>query len=221
MLSRMTGSRPALLLAAGSLLLLAVLVARGESAVPSSMNDIPLERGLPPVRLDGGRGVSTGLQFSPEDPALAGKIVIALAVIMAVLAIVLSALTALRNRNRRRGGVGVVAEPVEGTIDTVMRLRLREAVTQARDLLARAGGAPRDAVIQAWVTLETATEHKRAPHQTATEFTVDLLARESVDEGALRELRTLYQRARFGHESGESDAHRARTALDRILATIQ
>lgn len=221
MLSRMTGSRPALLLAAGLLLLLVVLVARGESAVPSSMNDVPLERGLPPTVLEGGRGVSTGLQFAPNDPALFGKIIIVLAVIVLLLAVVLSALTALRNRKLRRGGVGVVIDPVEGTIDTVMRLRLKEAVTQARDLLARAGGVPRDAVIQAWVTLENATEHRRAPHQTATEFTVALLEKESVDEGALRELRTLYQRARFGHEGGEGDASRARSALDRILATIQ
>lgn len=115
----------------------------------------------------------------------------------------------------------MVTESVEGTIDTVMRLRLREAVEQARDTLVRAGGAPRDAVIQAWVTLESATDHGRAPHQTATEFTIALLAKENADEGALRELRTLYQRARFGHRSSERDADQARTALDRILATIR
>lgn len=221
MLSQMRGSRPALLLAAGALLLLVVLVARGESAVPSSMTDVPLERGLPVVELNGGRGPAVGLQFSPEDPALAGKVVIGLAVVMVVLAIVLSALSWLRSRVRRRGGVGVVLEHVEGTVDTVLRLRLKEAVTQARDTLARAGGAPRDAVIQAWATLENATNHRRAPHQTATEFTVALLEKENADEGALRELRTLYQRARFGHESSDLAARRARMALDRILATIR
>jgi hypothetical protein len=88
-------------------------------------------------------------------------------------------------------------------------------------MLARPGGDPRDAVIRAWVTLESATEHQRAPHQTATEFTVALLEKETADEDALRELRTLYQRARFGHHSGESDAAAAKAALDRILATIR
>lgn len=221
MLSQMRGSRPALLLAAGALLLLVVLVARGESAVPSSMTDVPLERGLPAVELNGSRGPTAGLQFSAGDPALAGKVVIGLAVVMLLLALVLSVLSWLRSRVRRRGGVGVVLENVEGTIDTVMRLRLKEAVTQARDMLARAGGAPRDAVIQAWATLENATEHKRAPHQTATEFTVALLEKESADEDALLELRTLYQRARFGHESSDLAARRARMALDRILVTIR
>lgn len=221
MLSRMRGSRPALLLAAGALLLLVVLVARGESAVPSSMNDMPIEPGLPAVKLSGARGPSAGLQFSPADPGLIAKIVLGLAIVMALLAIVLSTLSMLRRRRLNRGGVGVVVDAVEGTIDTVMRMRLKEAVVQARDLLARAGGEPKDAVIQAWVTLESATEISRAPHQTATEFTVSLLAKENADEGALRELRTLYQRARFGHESDEHAAQQARTALDRILATIR
>jgi hypothetical protein len=43
------------------------------------------------------------------------------------------------------------------------------------------------------------------------------------DENAddLRELRTLYQRARFGHHSGAGDARQAREALDRILVTLR
>lgn len=221
MLSRMRGSRPALLLAAGAMLLLVVLVARGESAVPSSMRDTPIEPGLPPVQLGGSSGGGAGLQFSPSDPGLIVKIVLGLAIVMALLAIVLSTLSMLRRRRLSRGGAGVVVDAVEGTIDTVMRLRLKEAVEQARDVLARVGGEPRDAVIQAWVTLESATEISRAPYQTATEFTVSLLAKENADEGALRELRTLYQRARFGHESDEHAAQQARTALDRILATIR
>jgi len=221
MLSRMRGSRPALLLVAGALLLLVVLVTRGESAVPSSMNDTVIEPGRPAVHLRGAAGPSAGLQFSPTDPSLVAKIVLGLAVVMVVLALVLSTLSMLRRRRRNRGGVGTVIDAVEGTIDTVMRLRLKEAVEQARDLLAREGGEPRDAVVRAWVTLESATEIRRAPHQTATEFTVSLLEKENADEGALRELRTLYQRARFGHESDEHAAEQARTALDRILATIR
>jgi uncharacterized protein DUF4129 len=115
-----------------------------------------------------------------------------------------------------------VTDPLEGTVDTVTRVRLKEAVEQARDLLVREGGRPRDAVIEAWVTLENAADHKRAPHQTATEFTVGLLEKENADEVALRELRTLYQRARFSTSTVDDDSvTRARTALDRILATIR
>jgi hypothetical protein len=220
MLSRMRGSRWALSGAAAALLLLVVLVARGESAVPGEMIDTPIEQGLPFLSSGSNSGSGYGLQYSPNDVALATKVVIGLAVVMLLLAVGLALLTAIRNRLRNRGGVGDIVEPVEGTIDTVMRLRLKEAVTQARDLLVRAGGEPRDAVIRAWVTLENATEHSRAPHQTATEFTVSLLAKETADEDALRELRTLYQRARFGHRGDERDADAARQALDRILATI-
>jgi hypothetical protein len=198
----MRGSRRALSVAAGALLLLVVLVARGESAVPSHLNDFEIEQGLPFLKGGGdSSGSSYGLQYSPNDVELAVKVVMGLAAVMLLL--------------------GDVDEPVEGTIDTVMRLRLKEAVQQARDTLVREGGEPRDAVIRAWVTLENATEHRRAPHQTATEFTVSLLAKETADEDALRELRTLYQRARFGHHSDEHDADVARRALDRILATIR
>ena len=224
MLSRMRGSRPALLLVSAAVLLLVVLVAHGESAVPSSMTDPRLKPGLPPVHLTRANTSDTsytGLQYSSNDPALFVKVIFGLAGVMIVLGLVLSILSALRNRLRNRTVVGAVPDPVEGTIDTVMRVRLREAVEQARDLLARPGGSPRDAVIRAWVTLETATDHTRAPHQTATEFTVSLLATENADEPALRELRTLYHRARFGHQSSESDATQARQALDRILATIR
>jgi Domain of unknown function (DUF4129) len=220
MLFRMRGSRPALLLAAAALLLLVVFAARGESSVPSSLTDLSLERGLPGVILGGSSAPSLSSPIHIDaDPNLVAKIVIVLVVVALVLAVVLSVLSA--RRVRRRAGVGDVIESVEGTIDTILRLRLKEAVEQARDMLASPGGEPRDAVIRAWVTIEGATEHRRAPHQTATEFTVALLEKETADEDALRELRTLYQRARFGHHSDESDAAAARTALDRILATIR
>jgi hypothetical protein len=151
---------------------------------------------------------------------LFARIVMGIAAVAVLLGLVLSVLAWLRGR-LRGAGLTLPTDPVAGTIDTVMRLRLKEAVTHARDLLTRPGGEPRDAVIRAWVTLENATDHGRAPHQTATEFTVSLLAEEEADAVALDELRTLYHRARFGHQSSERDAEQARTALDRILATIR
>jgi len=227
MLSRMRGPRPALSLVVAALLLLVVVVARGRSAVPAHIRDLPLERDLPraaspPVTVtpDSNKTVP-GLQYSANDPVLFAKVVLGIAGVLVLTALVLSILSWLRNRLRNRGGVGTVVDPLENTIDTVMRLRLKEAVTEARDLLTRAGGEPRDAVIRAWATLENATDHRRAPHETATEFTISLLEKETADETALRDLRTLYHRARFGHDSSETDAQQARTALDRILATIR
>lgn len=220
MLSRMGGNRTALLFAAAAALLVAVVAASGRSPVPSSINDVPLERGLPGVLISPSDVGVNGNFDVTADPGLIAKIIVGLVIVMAVLAITLSLLTFLRNR--RRLGVGAVIEAVEGTVDTVPRLRLKEAVVAARDLLVREGGRPRDAVIEAWVTLENAAAHKRAPHETATEFTVGLLEKENADEAALRELRTLYQRARFGQDDVDDDSvTRARAALEQIMATIR
>ena len=220
MLSGMGGNRPALLFAAAASLLVVVVAARGSSPVPSEVNDLQLERGVPGVLIGSG---TPGAYARPDldvDPDLVAKVVVALLVVLCVLAVVTSVLGFLRKR--RLLGVGQVVEAVEGTVDTVPRPRLRDAVQEARDILAREGGQPGDAVIEAWVTLENAAEHKREPHQTATEFTVALLEKEHADEAALRELRTLYQRARFGHvDVDTASATRARAALDRILATIR
>ncbi|HEX6352140.1 DUF4129 domain-containing protein [Actinophytocola sp.] len=217
----MRGSRPALLLAAAAVLLLVVVAARGQSAVPSHLNDVQIDYGLPPAKASDPGNPNNGLQYVVDDPVTFGAIVAWVAGGLFVLALVLSVLAALRARKRNRVGVGDVIDPVEGTIDTVLRLRLKEAAEQARETLARPEGEPGDAVIRAWVTLEHAGEHTRAPHQTATEFTISLLAKETADEEAVRQLRTLYHRARFGHRSDERDAAAARDALDRILATIR
>lgn len=215
----MGGKRSALFFVAAALLLV-VVAARGASPVPSTINDVSLDRGLPSVSFSGGGLSGTGPLSAPGDPALLAKIVIGLLVVLCVLGVVFSVLGFLRRR--RLLGVGHVIEPVEGTVDSVPRFRLEEAVRQARDVLAREGGLPRDAVIEAWVTLENAAGHTREPHETATEFTVALLEEENADEAALRELRTLYQRARFGHTDVDAgSAARARAALDRILVTIR
>ncbi|GAB3871139.1 hypothetical protein GCM10029964_006910 [Kibdelosporangium lantanae] len=81
------------------------------------------------------------------------------------------------------------------------------------------GGPPGDAVIAAWVQLErdaAARGTERKPHQTPSEFTADVLANHDTDPTALRQLRTLYHRARFGPEDNvtEQDVVQARHALE-------
>ena len=220
MLSRVGGNRTALLFAAAAALLVAVVAASGRSPVPSSINEMPLERGLPGVLMSPATvGAHGGVDLG-GDPGLIAKIIVGLVILMAVLAMTLSLVNFLRAR--RRLGVGKVVDAVEGTIESVTHLRLKEAVVAARDLLVREGGRPRDAVIEAWVTLENAADHTRAPHETATEFTVGLLEKENADEAALRELRTLYQRARFSQDPVDDDSvTRARAALEQIMATIR
>jgi hypothetical protein len=224
MLTRMRGSRPALL-GAAALLLIVVLAAHGESPVPFSAptrvpGDLPetiddsFEEATPTTTPP----PSTDASAPPRgEPELVVWPVLGLAILLLLVACVLAVRVWLRLR--RRVGVGDVVDPVHGRVDPELRLRVRKAVEQARDLLAREGGEPRNAVIEAWVLLENATEHHREPHQTATEFAAVLANSENTDD--LREFRVLYQRARFGHHSSATDARAAHAALDRILATIR
>ncbi|MEU4745817.1 DUF4129 domain-containing protein, partial [Actinosynnema sp. NPDC023658] len=92
-------------------------------------------------------------------------------------------------------------------------------------LRGHAGGPPGDAVIAAWLSLERAAEDSGVPrrgHQTATEFTGDLLRRYRVDEGATGTLRRVYQRARFGTaEVTAADARTATEALEHIVRDLR
>lgn len=220
MLDRMRGPRGALLLAVAALLLFVVIAARGESPVPTNLpSDIPDRGSLPLSPMGGGNDSGTGTG-PPGDAATVGLVVGGVAALFLLVAVVSLILQARKRRPKVR--VGEHEEPQAGTLDLVSRAQVTRAVADARELLARAGGVPTDAVIAAWLTLERATEHGRAPHETATEFTVALLTRESADPDALRELRELYQRARFGpRDATTDDVEDARDALDRILATVR
>lgn len=215
----MGGSRPAQLLAAGALLLLVVVAARGESAVPSEpVGWRPDEYEPPPVTPSPGMSARAGqVPKQASNESWLVDVIVGVVVAVLLVSVVLFAYAMVRGFHKKHThGRGVPGDDAGGTV-----VELQDALEQARDVLARVGGEPRDAVIRAWVTLENATAYKRAPHQTATEFTVALLQKETADEDAVRELRALYHRARFGQHSGDGDAAAARAALDRILATIR
>lgn len=213
-----------------ALLLFAVVSARGKSAIPGSLRDIQLERGV-------GAPVGTG-GVSPDENAFKVDVVdelqlVQAAIVIAAMILLLIAFSVLIRRlqqlRRRplRLGVGVQeADEEVGVLESHLQLRLRRAAETARtELAGRAGGPPGDAVIAAWLRLEEAAEHEgagRKPHETATEFTSALLARYTTSEPAMDELRVLYQRARFGPpgEVGEDDVRTAVDALDRILHAL-
>lgn len=232
MLRGMRSSRVAALCAVAALLLFAVVDARGKSAVPGSLRDLPLDRGV-------GNPVGTGGGVPPDENAFkvdivdelrlvqSSFIIIAMILLLIAFAALVRRLQQLRRAKRRLGvGVDVVDEEI-GELEVTMPMRLRRAARQAReDLAARTGGPPGDAVVAAWLRLEEAAAHEgaaRQPHQTATEFTTALLTRYTTgDPAALDELRGLYQRARFGPpgQVGEADAAAALAALDRILHAL-
>ena len=231
MLRGMTrSSRAAVLCAVGALLLFAVVSARGKSAIPGSLQDIHLERGV-------GTPVGTG-GVTPDENAFkvdivdelhlvqAAFVIAAMILLLIAFAVLIRRLQQLRRRPLRLG-VGVAEEEEEiGALESHLQMRLRRAAETARtELAARDGGPPGDAVIAAWLRLEEAAEHEgagRMPHETATEFTTSLLSRYTTSEPALDELRVLYQRARFGRpgEVTEADVRAAAGALDRILHAL-
>ena len=77
-------------------------------------------------------------------------------------------------------------------------------------------GAPRNAIVAAWLDLETsvaATGLPRDPAETSTEFTERVIGAWDVDRLRLGDFAALYREARFSvHELGE--AHRERALLD-------
>jgi uncharacterized protein DUF4129 len=226
----MRSTRVAALCAVAALLLFAVVSARGTSAVPGQLRDVPLERGT-------GGGVSSN-SVAPDANAYKLDIVdelqlvqTSIAVAAMILLLIAFALFVRKLQQMRkrpiRLGVGVEeADEQIGALESSIPMRLRRAAEQARlDLTTRTGGPPGDAVVAAWSRLEEAAAHDgagREPHQTPTEFTATLLSRYTTSEPALDELRALYQRARFGApgQVTEADADAAAGALDRILHAL-
>lgn len=222
----MRGSRFAVLCAVAGLLLLAVVVARGSSAVPSAPRDVDVEWEPPPLTHAGsqanepaGDSARNDMAEFTDEPDRIRTGVLVVVLVLVLVAVSLVVLRTLRRR-RRRVWVGI---PGADEVEAAMPARLRRAAEHARTTLAaRTGGPPDDAVVAAWLTLEEAAEAEgagRLPHETPTEFTVTLLGRYTTDEPALDELRALYQRARFGPpgDVGEVDVQRATDLLDRVL----
>ncbi|MEU5691627.1 DUF4129 domain-containing protein [Actinosynnema sp. NPDC020468] len=216
--------RLALAFAAGSALLLIALAARGTSPVPLAAPD-PADATAPNTT-----GSLIGMSDQDVEPSVVGGSLVVLMVIASVLAsiVVIGLLVGLLgwfDVGRRRGR-GVVAEPLEVLPDVPSNPEVlaRGARTALRELRARDGGPPGDAVVAAWLALEHAAREsgvERRPHQTPTEFTGDLLGRHRVDEAATIALRTTYHRARFGTTGlTTADVTRVEAALDVIVRDL-
>src|ERR1044072_4004851 len=161
----MRSTRVAALCAVAALLLFAVVSARGTSAVPGHLRDVPLERGT-------GGGVSSN-SVSPDANAYKLDIVdelqlvqTSIAVAAMILLLIAFALFVRKLQQMRRRpirlGVGVdEADEQIGALESSIPMRLRRAAEQARlDLTNRTGGPPGDAVVAAWSRLEEAAAHE-------------------------------------------------------------
>lgn len=85
-------------------------------------------------------------------------------------------------------------------------------------------GTPRNAVVAAWVGLESAAEAaglERDPADTAAELGVRMLAAYPVDRASLDQLADLYREARFSrHELTEGHRSQARACLERLRGDL-
>ena len=229
MLRGMRSSRVAALCAVAALLLFAIVSARGKSAVPGSLREVPLERGLgyQGIRRRDAWTRTCSRSTSPTSSGSSNTLFIIIAMMLLLVAFAMF-IRRLQRRRRRPIRLGVGLEDIDeeiGALEISTPMRLRRAAQRARDELAgRSGGLLGDAIVAAWLRLEEAAAHEgagRKPHETATESTTALLARYTTSEPALDELRELYQRARFGPPGlGDADADAALAALDRILHAL-
>ncbi|CAM4004351.1 DUF4129 domain-containing protein [Kibdelosporangium persicum] len=204
------------LLAVVAFLVLAVVAARGSSSIPRGTAG--LGTGFDP----GDGGPPAGAPPVSSEPIAYGAGVLILVVSAAVLfglAMLLVALSGIRFYRRKR--IRLRTAVSDETVDSAEPWLARATERALSEMDRKIGGPPSDAVIAAWVRLEESaaeTGVERQPHQTPTEFTAAVLAGQNADEEALRTLRTLYHRARFGRPGNvtEDDARAARRALESI-----
>jgi hypothetical protein len=135
------------------------------------------------------------------------------------------------------GVLAVLAQVVIAVLRRPTVLRHDEPVFEApavpEELLAgaRAGidlllaGEPRNAIVAAWLSLETsaaATGLPRDPAETSTEYTARVIGTWAVDRDRLAELASLYREARFSvHPLVEAHRERAVADLRVLLADLE
>ncbi|GAA4172745.1 hypothetical protein GCM10022287_14140 [Gryllotalpicola koreensis] len=104
------------------------------------------------------------------------------------------------------------AEPDAPIVHRGLRLAL-DALDEQRE--------PADAVVRAWLGLQSAAEDsgvERRPAETPTEFTARVITRVQADAGAAAQLVDVYQAVRFGgHPISSAEVRAARSAIERLL----
>jgi hypothetical protein len=213
------------LLAIAALLVLAAVVARGESALPVGESRPWFNWWRLPTLTT--PGISAGGGQASSEPGLWLAILgwVAMLLPVALLAVVILAAMVIGIRQFRRIGppTPVQRDEEPGHPGTDLATPWLRAARAAQDALnANRGGPPSDAVIAAWLELEqvaAGSGHSRRAHQTPTEFTNAL----DVDTEAVDTLRALYQKARFGPPGmvGKPEAEQAKAALDDIVGRLE
>lgn len=144
-------------------------------------------------------------------------LIVAAALVAVVLWRMRSRFRFARQRSRVVGG-----EPDPFTDDAD---ELRHAVESASQALHRRRASGSEAIIDAWLALESAAASSgidRSPAETPSEFTDRLLRHHQADGTAVTQLKRLYHRARFATDPdiSDDDVTSAGDALAVILRTL-
>jgi hypothetical protein len=162
---------------------------------------------------------ATQSELAPSDPS---PFLIALVQIVLVLTavIVLGVLIRILVALWRRPHITLHEDPTFEIPDVPVEL-LRSA--EQRESMLRTG-TPRNAIVAAWLDLETtvaATGLPRDPAETSTEFTERVIGTWDIDRLRLGDLAALYREARFSvHELDESHRERALRDLETLHADL-
>jgi hypothetical protein len=149
-----------------------------------------------------------------------GTLVRTLLLLLAVGALVLTVVTWVRDRPRRRRPRRDGPDPDYDLVDPVAAVADALAEAAEEQDAALSGGSPRNGIVEAWLRFEVLAERAGAPREpweTSTEFTARLLGSVGADARATARLAELYRLARFSdHELGEHEREAAAEALRRI-----
>lgn len=216
------------LVAAGTALLILILALATTGGAPL-LHSPTHDRALPTYRLPSASPTPPappppGAQQPLPDPHLGGFLiwsarVLAALLILAVLALVVRAVHAGLQRRRSRRTPAI--HPLGMTAAALAQGVREDAAAQQEALI---GGPVSDAIISCWIRLEQSVERAgviRHPSETSAELSMRVLDGIDVDPVALHDLAALYREARFSrHPMNEAARTQARTALDRIHATL-
>jgi len=151
-----------------------------------------------------------------ELPGWIADVLIVLLTAAAFIATIALLWLAWRNRPRLRWRRHGADDDFEVLPDIAAAV-VEKAAAQRAALL---DGVPRNAIVRCWLQLEAdvaAVGFERDPADTSLQFTERVLARYTVDSGAITELAALFREARFSdHPLDETDRRAALDALDRL-----
>jgi hypothetical protein len=157
----------------------------------------------------------------PFDPSAVLVTLVQIVLVVAALVVLVVLAQLVRSLLRRRPHLEQHEEP-DFTIPLVPTELLEAARDRLRDL---ENGEPRNAIVAAWLGLETsaaATGLPRLPAETSTEYTERVIRVWPVDSDRLGDLAALYREARFSvHHLGESHRDRAITDLRVLIADLE